>query len=123
MAAIDFHDDRDQETKLLAETTGGSHRTCPWCGASNLSFTSRGYTGPTDEVDQYFSCRACHKSTYEIVAKSAREMRLGRFQAGGVYKEPSTRDRYTIRRVLKVGVNEFLIYLDPIVDARSVVTT
>ena len=98
---------------------GRSASTCPWCGADSLVFTSRGYTGPTDEVDQYFTCDACHKPTFEIVAKTAREMRLGRYRAGGIFKEPSTRDRYRIRRVLKVGINEFLIYLEPILDARS----
>lgn len=119
MAAMHFRDETD--TAMLSSTVNPM-RACPWCGADNLAFTSRGYTGPTDEVDQYFTCNSCHKPTFEIVAKSAREMRLGRYRAGGVYKEPSTRDRYTIRRILKVGVNEFLIYLEPIVDARVGIT-
>jgi hypothetical protein len=110
MATMHFPEGTEPDTFSGPER---SARTCPWCGAADLTYTSRGYTGPTDEVDQYFTCRSCHKSTFEIVAKSAREMRLGRFRAGGLYKEPSTRDRYTIRRVLKVGVNEFLIYLEP----------
>ncbi len=121
MAAMHYRDDMGPDTQATSGTSNASH-SCPWCGAGTLSYTSRGYTGPTDEVDQYFTCDACHKLTFEIVAKSAREMRLGRYRAGGVYKEPSTRDRYTIRRILKVGVNEFLIYLDPIVDARARVT-
>lgn len=97
----------------------GAARQCPWCGSDQLSFISRGYTGPTDEVDQYFTCRSCDKATYEIVAKSAREMRLGRYRAGAIYKEPSTRERYRINRVLKVGINEFLIYLQPLVKSTS----
>ncbi len=97
----------------------GAARQCPWCGSDELSFISRGYTGPTDEVDQYFTCQSCNKATYEIVAKSAREMRLGRYRAGAIYKEPSTRERYRISRVLKVGINEFLIYLQPLVSTPA----
>lgn len=121
MAAMHYRDEMDSDSRAAPGTSDGSN-SCPWCGAGPLSYTSRGYTGPTDEVDQYFTCNACHKLTFEIVAKSAREMKLGRYRAGGVYKEPSTRDRYTIRRILKVGVNEFLIYLDPMIDARAGVT-
>jgi transposase-like protein len=98
---------------------GDSARECPWCGSDKLNFVSRGYTGPTDEVDQYFTCQSCHKPTYEIVAKSAREMRLGRYRPGAIYKEPATRQRYRISRVLKVGVNEFLIYLQPLARASA----
>ncbi|HEU0114162.1 MAG TPA: hypothetical protein VFQ80_05775 [Thermomicrobiales bacterium] len=74
---------------------------------------ARGYTGPTDEVDQYFTCSACGKVTYELVAKTAREMRLGRYQAGDVYQDRANQTRYQITRILKVGANEFLIYLRP----------
>jgi hypothetical protein len=40
-------------------------------------------------------------------------MRLGRFQAGAIYKDLANQTRYQITRVLKVGINEFLIYLKP----------
>ena len=91
-----------------------SERRCPWCGSEQTALVSRGYTGPTDEVDQYFSCEACGKLTYELVAKTAREMRMGRFRAGGVYRDSAHQTRYYVSRVLKVGLNEYLIYLKPI---------
>ncbi len=88
-------------------------RQCPWCGSVQTRLIQRGYTGPTDEVDQYFSCATCGKLTYELIAKNAREMRMERYRAGGVYKDLVHKTKYTISRILKVGVNEFLIYLKP----------
>ena len=95
-----------------------SDRRCPWCGSDHTHFVQRGYTGPTDEVNQYFTCAACGRITYEMVAKTAREMRLGRWHAGGVYKDATHKTRYSVNGVLKVGVNEYLIYLKPIVGAE-----
>ena len=91
-------------------------RRCPWCGSYDTRLIQRGYTGPTDEVDQYFTCNACNKVTYELVAKTAREMRLGRFRAGGVYRDHTHHTRYNISRVLRVGLNEYLIYLKPLIN-------
>ena len=91
-------------------------RHCPWCGSADVRLVTRGYTGPTDETDQYFVCNTCQRVTYELVAKNAREMRLGRWRAGGVYREPHTQVRYHISRILKIGINESLIYLRPIPD-------
>lgn len=91
-----------------------TERRCPWCGSAEVDLVQRGYTGPTDEVNQYFTCRSCGKVTYELIAKTAREMRLGRFHAGGVYKDNVHQTRYRVSRVLKVGINEFLIYLKPL---------
>ncbi len=96
-----------------------AHRRCPWCGSAETRFVQRGYTGPTDEVDQYFTCASCGKVTYELVAKTAREMRLGRFHAGGVYQDRANKTRYHVNRVLKVGINEYLIYLKPIVGPEA----
>jgi hypothetical protein len=93
-----------------------TERRCPWCGSNATSLVQRGYTGPTDEVNQYFTCHSCGKITYELIAKNARDMRLGRFRAGGVYKDAVHQTRYLVSRVLKVGLNEYLIYLKPIVD-------
>ena len=90
-------------------------RLCPWCGSGSTRLVQRGYTGPSDEVDQYFTCDECGKVTYELVSKTAREMRLGRFRAGGVYQDRANHARYHVNRVLKVGVNEYLVYLKPIV--------
>lgn len=92
-----------------------TERRCPWCGSSATRLVQRGYTGPTDEVDQYFTCHQCGKTTFELIAKSAREMRLGRFRAGGMYKDTVNQTRYQVSRVLKVGLNEYLIYLKPII--------
>lgn len=94
-------------------------RRCPWCGSADIQLVQRGYTGPTDEVNQYFTCRTCGKVTYELIAKTAREMKLGRFQAGGVYKDNVHQTRYTVSRVLKVGLNEFLIYLKPLTGSET----
>ena len=91
------------------------HRRCPWCGSVETRLVHRGYTGPTDEVNQYFTCASCGKVTYELVAKTAREMRLGRYHAGGIYQDRANKTRYHVNRVLKVGINEYLIYLKPIV--------
>lgn len=95
-----------------------TERTCPWCGSSETHLVMRGYTGPTDETDQYFRCAQCDKVTYELVAKTAREMRLGRFHTGGVYQDRVHHTRYHVSRVLKVGLNEYLVYLKPIVASE-----
>lgn len=100
-----------------------SERLCPWCGSAETRLVQRGYTGPTDEVDQYFSCEGCGKVTYELIAKTAREMRLGRFRTGGMYRDRTHHTRYQVSRVLKVGVNEYLVYLKPVVEAEAVSTT
>src|SRR3954452_21797195 len=93
-----------------------SDRRCPWCGSPEIFLVQRGYTGPTDEVNQYFTCRACGKVTYELIAKSARDMKLGRFQPGAIYKDNVHQTRYSVVRVLKVGLNEYFIYLKPLPD-------
>lgn len=96
------------------EQRGESERTCPWCGSLVTTFVSRGYTGPTDETDQYFRCQACNRKTFELVAKTTREMRLGRYKPGDIYPDRASGTRYEISRVLRVGANEFLIYLKPL---------
>ena len=100
---------------MVAPQTAPFERLCPWCGSTDTRLVHRGYTGPTDEVDQYFTCADCGKVTYELVAKTAREMRLGRFRAGAVYQDRANHTRYQVSRVLKVGINEYLVYLKPIV--------
>lgn len=92
-----------------------TERQCPWCGSEETRLVHRGYTGPTDEVDQYFTCQTCGKVTYELVAKTSREMRLGRLRPGGVYRDRTHQTRYHVSRVLRVGLNEYLVYLKPIV--------
>jgi transposase-like protein len=98
---------------FMAASSSPQTRDCPWCGSRKTKLVQRGYTGPTDEINQYYTCQSCGKVTYELVSKTAREMRLGRFQAGAIYKDLANQTRYQITRVLKVGINEFLIYLKP----------
>jgi hypothetical protein len=93
-------------------------RRCPWCESFDTALVHRGYTGPTDEVNQYFTCNECHKITYELIAKNAREMRLGRFRAGGTFRDSIHGTRYQVNRVLKVGLNEYLVYLRPLPETR-----
>jgi hypothetical protein len=110
----------DQERPFfMAASSTPQTRDCPWCGSRKTTLVQRGYTGPTDEVNQYYTCDACGKVTYELVAKTAREMRLGRFRPGGIYKDNKHQTRYQVIRVLKVGLNEFLIYLKPLPEAEE----
>ncbi len=96
-------------------------RICPWCESPEIRFVQRGYAGPTDEMDQYLVCTACQKTTYQIVAKTSREMRLGRYKAGDVYQDRAQNTSYSISRILRSGRNEFLIYLKPIAQRASAV--
>ena len=96
-------------------------RLCPWCGSAATHWVPRGYTGPTDEIHQYYTCADCGKTTYERVAKTAREMRLGRYRPGDIYQDRANQTRYHVTRILKVGANEFLIYLRPLTKHDSAV--
>lgn len=96
-------------------------RICPWCESVDIRFVQRGYAGPTDEVDQYLVCTECQKVTYEIVAKTSREMRLGRYKPGDVYQDRGQNTSYSINRILRSGQNEFLIYLKPLARRPSAV--
>ncbi len=71
----------------------------------------RGLAGPTDESDQYFRCLHCGRVTYEIVSRTEREIRAARITPGRSLRERGC--LYTVRRVLKVGMNEYLVYLRP----------
>jgi hypothetical protein len=89
-------------------------RVCPWCGSTDTVHVQRGFVGPTDDRNQYFTCNACDRLTYEIISKTVRDMRVGQFRAGGIYRDSARQTKYTITRVLKVGVNESLLYVKPI---------
>jgi hypothetical protein len=80
----------------------------------------RGLTGPTDETDQYILCHACGTPTYDFVAKTSREMRLGRYRAGGIFRDSNSGTRYEITRVFKIGTSEHLLYLKPLPGVGSV---
>ncbi len=94
-------------------------RECPWCGSSDTVYVLRGFTGPTDDRNQYIVCNACDRLTWEIISKTVRDMRLGQFRAGGVYRDSARQTKYTITRVLKVGLNEALLYVKPIFRPES----
>jgi hypothetical protein len=95
-------------------------RVCPWCESDDVRFVQRGYAGLTDEVNQYLVCAHCGKTTYELVAKSAREMRLGRYKPGDIYQDRAHNTRYQVSRVLRAGHNEFLVYLRPLAEKANV---
>jgi hypothetical protein len=96
-----------------------ARRRCPWCDSLDTRFVQRGFTGPTDERDQYVTCNDCGRLTFEIVSRTVRDMRLGQFRSGGIFRDSSRQTKYTISRVLKVGMNEFLLYVKPIIGRRD----
>lgn len=74
----------------------------------------RGLADLANESDQYYRCRDCGRVTYEIVSRTAREMRAQRIALGRTIRAAG--NLYTVRRILKVGVNEHLVYLQPTDD-------
>lgn len=96
-----------------------NRRKCPWCGSSETTFFKRGLTGPTDDRDQYFTCQDCGRMTYEIVSRTNRDMRVGQYRVGGQFRDTGRQAKYTINRVLKVGMNEYLLYVKPILNRRD----
>ncbi|HEU5423876.1 MAG TPA: hypothetical protein VFU72_10080 [Nitrolancea sp.] len=92
-------------------------RICPDCGSRRTQVVLRGLTGPTDESDQYFRCEDCGRVTYEIVARTARELRIARISPGRQFRASGR--LYEVRRVLKVGLDEYLVYLRPARDETA----
>lgn len=90
-------------------------RICPSCDSADTVHVQRGFAGNTDENDQFFTCRECGQVTYEIVCRSERELRMHRLEPGRKFKHAGW--EYTVSRVLKVGLNESLVYLKP--DPRN----
>lgn len=86
---------------------------CPWCGSTDTVRVQRGFVGPTDDRNQYLTCNGCDRLTFEIISKTVRDMRVGQFRVGGAYRDTTSQTRYTITRVLKVGINECLLYVKP----------
>lgn len=95
-------------------------RQCAQCGSGDTMFVQRGLAGATDERDQYVACNACGRLTYEIVSRTQREIRIGRLEAGRTVRLGDF--TYTVSRVLKVGLNECLVYVKPSPDQDSVIT-
>jgi hypothetical protein len=76
-------------------------------------FVQRGLTSAVVSPDQYFRCNDCSRTTYEIVSRNDRDIRIGRYRTGGEFRDATHQTRYHIYRMLKVGFNEYLIYLRP----------
>lgn len=89
-------------------------RECPWCGGRDTEHVMRSLASGQESRNQYLRCHDCGRTTYEIVALTGREVRLGRYQAGGEYRDPEQRTRYDIYRMLKIGFDEYLLYLRPV---------
>lgn len=94
----------------------GEPRVCPDCGSSHVTLTQRGLTGPTDESDQHFCCDSCGRVTFEIVSRTGRDLRLEQIAPGSIVRMAG--NNYRVVRVLKVGLDEFLVYLRADNDAR-----
>lgn len=88
-------------------------RRCPACGNVNTLLVQRGLAGATDEHDQYFTCQDCGRVTYEIVSRTPKDVRIQRMETGRQVRIAG--DEYSVSRVLKVGLNESLVYLKPII--------
>ncbi len=96
-----------------------ARRQCPWCDSFDTRLVQRGLTGPTDERDQYIVCNNCQRITFEILSRSNRDMRVSQFRTGSTVRDNASQTKYTIHRVLKVGVNEYLLYVKPITRRES----
>ncbi|HUG17209.1 MAG TPA: hypothetical protein VMM78_19545 [Thermomicrobiales bacterium] len=95
-------------------------RQCPQCGSSDTTRVQRGLAGATDERDQYFACNACGRVTYEIVSRTQREIRINRLEPGRTVRLRGS--EYSVSRVLKVGLNECLVYVKPVPEQDSALT-
>jgi hypothetical protein len=103
----------------LASEQQVQQRTCPECGSDDTVLVQRGFAGTTDDHNQYFTCNACGKVTFEILSRTPREIRVGRLDPGRQVRHEG--GEYVVSRVLKVGLNESLVYLKPAEpDATSV---
>lgn len=89
-------------------------RYCPGCGSDRVNFVRRGYAGATDTADQYFTCDECGRVTYEILARSRRELKMHRIETGRAIRHAGA--EYTVSRILQAGDDELLVYLKAIVN-------
>lgn len=71
----------------------------------------RGYTGRVDTADQYIICAECGATTFEIISRSERELRVDRLEPGRRFKHQG--GEYIVSRILKVGLDEALVYVRP----------
>ncbi len=99
------------ERGVVQQVSSGDSRLCPDCGSTDVELTHRGYAGPTDERHQHFRCGNCGRVTFEIISRSAREMKLDRVETG--QKIDAEGYSYRVMRVLKIGLDEYLLYVRP----------
>jgi anaerobic ribonucleoside-triphosphate reductase len=104
----------------LASDTQQNGRICPHCGSDDTTLTQRGLAGATDTHDQYFVCGSCGKVTYEIVSRTPKEIRINRLEPGRQFRHEGA--DYIVSRVLKVGLNESLVYVKPAPASQSPTT-
>ena len=100
----------------MQPVTSAERRICPDCGSEHIEVTNRGYAGKTDERHQFFVCFDCGRTTYEILSWSARDMKLERVSTGDVIEADG--HPYRILRILKIGLDEHLIYVRADNDAK-----
>jgi transposase-like protein len=101
---------------VLQTVCSAERRVCPDCGSENVEVTQRGFAGQTDERHQFFRCLDCDRLTYEILSRNAREMKLDRVENGDVLEADG--HTYRVRRILKIGIDEHLLYVRADNDAR-----
>lgn len=112
-------------TEEADQSGTGTPRTCPWCGSDDTVHSPRGFVGTSNDRDQYLTCRRCGRVTWEIVSRTTRDMRMGQFQAGDIWRDHTQQTKYVITRVLRAGANETLLYVRPVLrpapatDTRS----
>lgn len=96
---------------MASESTEQLDAGCPLCGSQNIRRIRRGYAGQIDTPDQYVSCLDCGETTYEIIARSERELRVDRLEPGRRFKYQGA--EYLVSRILKIGLDEALVYVRP----------
>lgn len=95
----------------LASEQVQQQRICPECESRDTVLVQRGFAGTTDDHNQYFTCNDCGRVTFEILSRTPREIRVGRLDPGRHVRHEGV--EYVVSRVLKVGLNESLVYLKP----------
>ncbi len=76
-----------------------------------MRWVKRGYAGRVDTADQYVLCADCGATTYEIISRSERELRVDRLEPGRRFKHEGS--EYIVARILKIGLDETLVYVRP----------
>ena len=96
---------------MIANNAEQPAANCPACGSERTRRTRRGYAGNVDTADQYVTCADCGETTYEIISRSERELRVDRLEPGRRFKHEGS--EYIVSRILKVGLDEALVYVRP----------